>query len=98
MAARGHPDTTAIFAANDALALGALAAIRARGLPVPEGISLIGYDNSTLAKSRYLHLTSVDNRSDLVGIDTARTLPARIEDAPIGPQRRASKGNGTVAD
>lgn len=83
-----HPDTTAIFAANDTMALGAFGAIKARGLAVPADISVIGYDNSTLAKSRYLDLTSVDNRSDLVGVDVANALLARIQEPAIGPQRR----------
>lgn len=83
-----HPDTTAIFAANDTMALGAFGAIKARGLAVPADISVIGYDNSTLAKSRYLDLTSVDNRSDRVGVDVANALLARIREPAIGPQRR----------
>lgn len=82
-----HPGTTAIFAANDTMALGALAALKARGLSVPGDVSLIGYDNSGLAKSRYLAVTSVDNRSDLVGVDVARTLLARIADPAIEPVR-----------
>jgi DNA-binding LacI/PurR family transcriptional regulator len=82
-----YRDTTAIFAANDTMALGALGAIKARGLAVPADISVIGYDNSTLAKSRYLELTSVDNRSDVVGVDVAKTLLARVQDAGLGPQR-----------
>lgn len=82
-----HPDTTAIFAANDTMALGALAALKARGLRVPDDISVIGYDNSSLAKSRYLALTSMDNRSDLVGTDAARRLLARIEDPVMEPER-----------
>jgi DNA-binding LacI/PurR family transcriptional regulator len=83
-----YPDTTAIFAANDTMAMGALGAIKARGLSVPADISVIGYDNSALAKSRYLELTSVDNRSDLVGVEVAKALLARIQDPSTGPQRR----------
>lgn len=82
-----HPDTTAIFAANDTMALGALAAFRERGLLVPGDISLIGYDNSTLAKSRYLDITTVDNRSDMVGVGVARVLLARLEDPSLRPGR-----------
>jgi len=82
-----HPDTTAIFAANDTMAVGAFAALKARGLDVPGDISVIGYDNSPLARSRYLDITSVDNRSDIVGIDVAHRLLARIQDAAIEPQR-----------
>ena len=83
-----HPDTTAIFAANDTMALGALGATKARGLTVPADISVIGYDNSPLAKSRYLELTSVDNRSDLVGVEVAHALLARIQSPAGSPQRR----------
>ena len=82
-----HPDTTAIFAANDTMALGALGAIKARGFAVPSDVSVIGYDNSPLAKSRYLELTSVDNRSDLVGMAVARALLARMDDASLVPQQ-----------
>lgn len=38
------PDMTAILAMSDVMAIGALRAIRDRGLRVPEDISLIGYD------------------------------------------------------
>ncbi|MFK0004232.1 LacI family DNA-binding transcriptional regulator [Paenarthrobacter sp. NPDC090522] len=82
-----HPDTTAIFAANDTMALGAFAALKARGLSVPSDVSVIGYDNSPLAKSRYLDLTSIDNRSDVVGMDAARRLLARLEDDSLQPER-----------
>lgn len=83
-----YPETTAIFAANDTMALGALGAIKVRGLSVPSEISVIGYDNSTVAKSKYVELTSIDNRSDLVGIDVAKTLLARIENGAPGSQNK----------
>lgn len=83
-----HPDTTAIFAANDTMAVGAFAAARARGRSVPEDLSVIGYDNSPLAKSRYLDITTVDNRSDVVGADSAQTLLARIQDPGLEPGRK----------
>ncbi len=70
-----HASTTAIFAANDSMALGALAAIREHGATVPGDISLIGYDNAALAQSRYLRLTSVDGRNDTIGT-TRRDGPA----------------------
>lgn len=38
-------DLTAIFACNDAMALGVLQYLRERGYKVPEGISLIGFDD-----------------------------------------------------
>ena len=83
-----HPDTTALFAANDTMALGAFAAAKARGLSIPEELSVIGYDNSPLAKSRYLDMTSVDNRSDIVGSGVASALLARIQDPALEPERQ----------
>jgi DNA-binding LacI/PurR family transcriptional regulator len=77
----GHPNTTAIVAANDVMALGALAAVRAHAMTVPDDISIVGYDNSTVARSRYLSLTSIDDRSDAVGAAAAHALLARIEQA-----------------
>lgn len=40
---------TAIFAMSDTMAIGAVRAIRDRGLNVPEDISVIGFDGTTLA-------------------------------------------------
>ncbi|MNI92373.1 hypothetical protein D3C73_1501580 [compost metagenome] len=48
----------------------------------------MGYDNSALAKSRYLELTSVDNRSDVVGMGVAKSLLARIQGSTVGAQRK----------
>jgi DNA-binding LacI/PurR family transcriptional regulator len=72
------PDTTAIFAANDTMALGVMAALKVRRLSVPEDVSVIGYDNSPLAKSRYVNMSTIDNRSDLVGQAAGETLLQRV--------------------
>jgi DNA-binding LacI/PurR family transcriptional regulator len=75
-----HPDMTAIYAANDSMALGALAALKERGLSAPGDVSLVGYDDSPLARSRFIDLTSVDDRSREVGEAAGRALLARIDD------------------
>lgn len=50
---------TAIFAANDSMAIGALSALREAGITVPDEIAVAGFDDITIA--RYLNppLTSV---------------------------------------
>jgi DNA-binding LacI/PurR family transcriptional regulator len=82
---RRHPDLTAVYAANDSMAVGALAAFKERGLAVPTDISLVGYDDSPLAKSRFIDLTSVDDKSSAVGEAAGRALLARIDepDRPV---------------
>jgi DNA-binding LacI/PurR family transcriptional regulator len=82
-----RPDVTAIFAANDVMLLGALAALRERRLSVPDDVSIVGYDNSPLAASRYLALTTVDDRSVDVGVHVARALLARLDDPERNPSR-----------
>lgn len=82
-----HPDVTAVFAANDTMALGALAALKERGLRTPEDVSVVGYDNTALAASRYLALTSIDSHNASIGAEAARALLARIAE-PKGPRRQ----------
>ncbi len=82
-----HPGTTAVFAANDTMALRALAVLRERGLRVPEDASVLGYDNSPLASTHYLDLTSVDDRAVDVGAEAARALLDRIGDPDRTPTR-----------
>ena len=50
---------TAIFAFNDNLAIGAIRAARARGLQVPDDLSVVGFDDSELASLITPELTTV---------------------------------------
>ena len=79
-----HPDVTAVFAANDVMALGAMSALADRGLRVPEDVSVMGYDDTPLAASAYVGLTSIDDRSVDIGRGAGERLLARIAD-PTAP-------------
>lgn len=50
---------TAIFAANDEIALGAVETARTRGLRVPEDLSVVGFDDTSLAQMASPPLTTV---------------------------------------
>lgn len=50
---------TAVFAINDAAALGAMAAVRNAGLNVPDDIAIVGYNDSPMARMLPVPLTSV---------------------------------------
>lgn len=78
-----HPDVTAVFAANDVMALGALSELAERGLRVPEDVSVIGYDDTPVAAMRYVGLTSIDDRSVEIGRGAGERLLARIADPRI---------------
>lgn len=75
-----HPEVTAVFAANDVMALGALSELAERGLRVPEDVSVMGYDDTPLAATRYVGLTSIDDRSVEIGRGAGERLLARIAD------------------
>ncbi|MGW7576290.1 LacI family DNA-binding transcriptional regulator [Streptomyces sp. NPDC054765] len=79
---------TAVFAFNDISGVGALSAAQELGLDVPADLSLVGYDNTYLARIRHLWLTSVNNASHEVGRRAARCLLDRMErpDTPAGQQ------------
>jgi LacI family transcriptional regulator len=50
---------TAIFAFNDALAIGAMRAARQRGIRVPEDLSIIGFDDAGVSENAIPMLTTV---------------------------------------
>ena len=75
-----NPALTAIFAANDVMAMGVAAAARDRGRRIPEDLSLIGYDNSPLASANLLRLTTIDGRNAEVGAGAAQALLERMKD------------------
>jgi LacI family transcriptional regulator len=53
------PRPTAIFAGNDDMALGALAAAVKHGVSVPERLSIVGFDNSPSGETSWPRLTTV---------------------------------------
>jgi LacI family transcriptional regulator len=53
------PRPTAVFAANDSMAIGALSAFAEAGLRVPEDIALVGFDDIPIARFLTPPLTTV---------------------------------------
>lgn len=58
---------TAIFAFNDAMAVGTLRAAEERGMRVPEQLSLVGFDDTILASSTTPPLTTVNQPTHEMG-------------------------------
>jgi LacI family transcriptional regulator len=75
----GSDRPTAIFAGADFAALGVLRAASELGLRIPADLSLVGYDNTTLAASAPINLTSVDQAAHDLGSTAARLLGERMD-------------------
>jgi len=73
------PKPDGIFANNDALAIGAIRAIRHRGLRIPEDIAVIGFSNWVYGQITEPPLSSVDQPGYEMGRQATRMLISRIE-------------------
>jgi LacI family transcriptional regulator len=56
---REHPQTTAIIALNDAMAIGVLSTLRSHGVSVPDQMSVAGFDDVPVAADLAPSLTTV---------------------------------------
>lgn len=75
-----RPRCSAVFAANDLLAIGAMAAIRAVGLRIPEDIAVAGFDDIPAATLMFPTLTTVHRFEPAVGRMAAEMLIARLDE------------------
>lgn len=78
------PRPTAVIAANDLIAVGAMGVFRNEGLRVPDDISVVGYDDSQIASLELIQLTSVRQSVDLFGTAAVAMLVDRIEGRQSG--------------
>lgn len=69
---------TAVFAHNDQLALGVREAAVTRGLSVPLDLSVVGYDDSRVARLTGIELTSVDLHAYRLGFDGGAAALERL--------------------
>lgn len=69
---------TAVFVANDSLAIGCYKAIHEKGLGIPEDISVVGYNDIPAAKYLVPPLTTVHLYMELMGEQAVTVLAERI--------------------
>jgi len=79
--AHGEPPT-AIFAQNDDMAAGVIAAAHDQGIAIPEDLSVVGYDDSAIAKIVYPRLTTIHQPVRDMAYGAADMLVAMVEDEP----------------
>jgi LacI family transcriptional regulator len=73
-----HEPFTALFAFNDLSAIGAIGALREKGLRVPEDVSVVGFDDIQSAAFQNPALTTVRQPLRRMGMIAAETVLRRI--------------------
>lgn len=73
---------TAYFAENDLIALGAIKALKEKGIRTPEDISIIGFDDTPLSQVTEPELTTIHVPKQRMGMLAVDRLVTRINDNP----------------
>ncbi len=85
---------SAIFCANDLMAIGALEALKSKGFRVPEDVSLMGYDDQEISRHTHPALTTVLLPNYEMGRCAVESLLAEInraQDEATGIQHTARR-------
>ena len=77
---RSGAQFTALYAANDYMAAGAISALAEHGLTVPGDVSVVGYDNTPISADYMLKLTTVDDMGSVIGRNAALRILERLND------------------
>lgn len=82
------PRPTAVFAASDLLAMGAMITIREAGLRIPDDIAIVGFDNIFAAELTTPPLTTIAQFQERLGQRAAEMLFERLSGQVQGGSRR----------
>ncbi|UJF20990.1 LacI family DNA-binding transcriptional regulator [Shewanella sp. OMA3-2] len=75
----------AIFAASDLIAIGALRALKKRGVNVPEDVAIIGYDDIPVASFANPPLTTIKQNTQLAGEILVESVLKLIRGQEVSP-------------
>lgn len=85
-------DVTAIFAANDSMAIGVLHALHEAGRRVPEEVSVVGFDDVADSSHVWPPLTTIRQRFEDIGALAVDALIAELE-GPAGEGAASGPGD-----
>ncbi len=71
---KAHPQLTAVFCCNDQMASGAYEGLRELGIAIPDQFSVVGYDDTAVARYLYPKLTTVHNPVENMGRMASRWI------------------------
>ena len=69
---------TAVFAASDPIAIGAMRALHQAGLKIPQDISIVGFDDISVASYTNPPLTTIHAPAELMGKAAVKFLYQKI--------------------
>lgn len=78
----------AIIACNDTIALGVLDAAMRMGVAVPARLSVIGFDDTPIASSPLIGLTTIQHPTQEIARTAVRRMVERIKNGPLAPATR----------
>ena len=81
---RAGDSPTAAVVFNDQSAVGFLATVRAASIDVPQQLSVVGYDDSRLARASWARLTTIGQDSAAIARAAVERAIARIAGEPAG--------------
>ena len=82
-----RPDVDAVFAASDLMAAGALRVLKENGRRIPGDVAVIGFDDSSTARTTDPQLTTIRQPVELFGREMANMLLRQIANADAGVQK-----------
>jgi DNA-binding LacI/PurR family transcriptional regulator len=78
-----EPELDAVFANSDLLAIGAMDTLREQGRDVPDDVSVVGYDDISLARHTDPALTTIRQNGPLAGTLLAQNLVQHLQTGVI---------------
>ncbi len=81
----GRPLPTGVVAFNDRCALGLVTTLRSHGVDVPGDLSVVGYDDSRVARLPWADLTTIRQDTSVLATEAVRLAVDRVETP--GPPR-----------
>lgn len=75
------PDTTAVFAMSDTIAMGVIRALKDMGRRVPEDVSVVGYDGIDMGNYFIPRLTTVEQPVDEIARESVAMLMDMLENS-----------------
>lgn len=91
-----EPPPTAVFCANDAVALGVLERMRQRGVDVPSRLAVVGFDDVAGAATAVPPLSTVRVFNEQMGELALRSLMDLIETSPRTKSASYERGSHTI--